>query len=175
MSKALTINYRKNQGFTLLEILLVVGIISILAGIVILAINPTKQLGDTRNAQRRSDVLTILNAVYQYSIDNNGSLPADIDVSDKDTACVDGHDATEIIRPDEDGTQIGDSGTIDLYTDLVESAASTTYLVNIPGDPSLDATADDTGYHIFKTSSTGGRVTVCAPLAENQADIYVTR
>ena len=66
-------NYKK--GFTLLEILLVVAAIAILAGIVILAINPVKQLADTRNAQRSVDVNTILNAVYQYSIDNKGVLP----------------------------------------------------------------------------------------------------
>ncbi len=177
MSKHKTQN--RKSGFTLLEILLVVGIISILAGIVILAINPTKQLGDTRNAQRRSDVLTILNAVYQYSIDHNGSLPSGIASYSKSTACdtgpdeADSHTASEIQRTETDGTLISNTADVDLYTDLVGSEASTTYLVNIPGDPSLDATKDETGYHIFKTAS--NRVTVCAPLAENSADIYVTR
>src|SRR3989344_8442315 len=68
----------KQKGFTILEILLVVAAIAILAGIVILAINPGKQLGDTRNAQRKADVSTILNAVYQLTIDNSGTLPATI-------------------------------------------------------------------------------------------------
>ncbi|MFH1188342.1 MAG: LamG-like jellyroll fold domain-containing protein [bacterium] len=66
------------KGFTLLEILLVVAAIAILAGVVIIAINPAKQLADVRNAQRQTDVKTVLDAVYQYSIDNNGNLPTGI-------------------------------------------------------------------------------------------------
>ncbi len=150
---------QRTAGFTLLEILLVVGIISILAGIVILAINPTKQLGDTRNAQRRSDVLTILNAVYQYALDNSGTLPTDI----TEATC----DLDEEIGNDDTGVYV------DLYTDLV--GTSTTYLVDIPNDPQATSTADGdgSGYAIVQTSS--GRVTVCAPLAEQGATISVTR
>jgi|SRR3989339_131988 len=69
------------KGFTLLEILLVVAAIAILAGIVIVAINPGKQLGATRNAARQSDINTIVNAVYQYSLDNSGLFPSNIDTN----------------------------------------------------------------------------------------------
>src|SRR5690349_3327197 len=69
---------KRQSGFTLLEVLLVVAIIAILAGIVIIAINPGKNLGDTRNSQRQADVTTILNGVYQYSLDNSGALPSGV-------------------------------------------------------------------------------------------------
>ncbi len=152
-----TKSVNSKAGFTLLEILLVVGIISILAGIVILAINPTKQLGDTRNAQRRSDVLTILNAVYQYALDNNGDLPSGITTG---TCAL---DSTHEISNDDTGT------FVDLYTDLV--GASSTYLVAIPHDPQATSTAsgDGSGYAIAKTAS--GRVTVCAPLSVGEGNI----
>ena len=147
------------RGFTLLEILLVVGIIAILAGIVILAINPTKQLGDTRNAQRRSDVLTILNAVYQYSIDNNGDVTGLTIATSSDCNAVSGTDASS------------------LWGELV--TASSTYLTAIPHDPSVPDPGQDvssgSGYYVIQLPS--GRITVCTDEAtqENGAVISVTR
>lgn len=58
------------SAFTLLELLLVIGIIAILAGIVIIAINPGRQLAQARNAQRTNDVETLYKASTQFFLDN---------------------------------------------------------------------------------------------------------
>ncbi len=139
------------QGFTLIELLLVIGVIAILSSIVIVAINPNKQLGDARNARRLSDVKVILDAVYQYSIDNNGALPDGIPTI-----------ATNICR----------SGVNMDCTSLVNLNVLTgAYMVAIPVDPQA-ATASDTHYAILRSA---GRITVSAPDAEQSAVITVTR
>ena len=142
----------KRKGFTMLEILLVVAAIAILAGIVIVAINPGKQLGTTKNADRQASVNTILNAVYQYSIDNGGSLPASITTTQ-----------TEICKVGATCT-----GLIDLSV-LTDNAV---YIVDLPADPT-GASTNGIGYEILKTAN--GRVTVVAPDAEQGATISVTR
>lgn len=154
--------FKEQKGFTLLEILLVVAVIAILAGIVIIAINPNKQLGDSRNAQRSSDVTTILNAVYQYSLDNNGSIPTGIIATTKEM-CKTG------IAPATCTT----GSLIDLSTTITVGGK---YLGALPVDPQcpLNCATDGNGYEILKDATTG-RITVSAPSAEQGKTISVTR
>jgi len=142
---------RNKKGFTLLEVLLVIAIIAILAAIVIVAINPGKQLGESRNAQRRSDVNSILNAVYQYSIDNNGTIPAGITTT-----------ATEVCR----------TATCTGLVDLGVLTTAGRYLTAIPADPQGSST-NGAGYTVVRDAN--GRITVAAPDAELSATISVTR
>src|ERR1700745_2059822 len=115
-----------SKGFTLLEVLLVVGIISILAAIVIVAINPSKQLGDSRNAERRADVKTIVNAVYQYSIDNNGSLPG------RNNTPADTKITTSVVDICTSGTTNANCHTLGPFVDLTDLTTNGKYLVSIP-------------------------------------------
>jgi prepilin-type N-terminal cleavage/methylation domain-containing protein len=160
---------RERGGFTLLEILLVVAIISILAGIVIVAINPAKQLGDARNAQRRADVATILSAVYQYVIDNNGSFPANINpvaatYVSASTTCAD------YVSNAADNEICKSTATTCSLSNLNSSLASSTgaaYVTSLPVDPNATSTADGTSYYIAKITPSN-RILVCAPKTENK-------
>ena len=149
----------QNKGFTLLEILLVIALIAILAGIVIVAINPAKQTADARDTQRTADVNTIINAIYQYMIDNNGEIPAGIPSS---VNCP-GTGSTEVCK-----TDANCSGYLNL-SDLTEDSK---YLVSMPFDPRY-STDNGTGYSVVKTLD--NRIIVCAPWAENAETIEVSK
>ena len=137
-------NLLKNKkGFTLIEILVVVGLIAILATITIVAINPGKNFRDTRNTQRRADIGEILDAVTQYAAEDGNSL-AGLGTIPLCTA-----------TPAAIGTG---SGNVNLSTVLVDE-----FIAAIPKDPS-NGTDANTGYTICQTA--GGRVQIAAPNAE---------
>lgn len=60
------------KGFTLLELLLVIAIIAILAGLIIFNLNPAQRLQDTNDSRVRSDVESIANAISLFVIDRGG-------------------------------------------------------------------------------------------------------
>lgn len=61
----------KNKSFTLVELLIVVGIVGILAGLIVAAINPNLLRQKARDANRKKDISVLSEAVGQYYADNN--------------------------------------------------------------------------------------------------------
>lgn len=56
-------NVETERGFTLVEVMLVIGLIGILAGMVIVAINPARQFKVARDTERQTHLLALMNAV----------------------------------------------------------------------------------------------------------------
>lgn len=66
-------NKKQKQGFTLIEILIVVAIIAILASVVLVGLGPTQQQG--RDARRLSDLRETQTALELY-YNKNGTYPS---------------------------------------------------------------------------------------------------
>ena len=61
------------KGFTLLEMLVVIGVIAILTAIVIVALNPVEQFRQARDVTRLSDMRSLKSAVIFYLTDTGAT------------------------------------------------------------------------------------------------------
>ena len=140
-------NKKNQKGFTLIEILIVIGIIAILATIVIIAINPARQFAQARNTQRTSNVNTILNAIGQNIADNKGVFNCGAAIPPITPP------ATLLATT---GSEIKTTGGVDLRTCL-----SPTYVPELPVDPAaITSPAVDTATSY--TLNAVGKVAICA-------------
>ncbi len=133
------------KGFTLIELVVVIGVLAILAAIVLVAVNPGRQFAQSRNAQRSNDVTQLLNAIHQHAVDNNGTVTALVTTTAQDAG----------------------TGGANLNSILVP-----TYISSMPIDPS-GGSAAATRYSVIRDAS--DRVTVTATGAELSRTISVTR
>lgn len=155
-----------SSGFTLVELLVVIAIIVVLFSVVLIAVDPARRLGQARDAVRKSDVRTIVSAVIQYAVDNNGSYPP-----------IDANEATvEIIGTGGVGGCTGAIGANCADVDTVDDCLDLTsyliddYIAEMPVDPS-DGTQGNSKYYVNRTG--GGRVEVgsCDPEIESVINI----
>ncbi len=143
----------------MIELMVVIGIIGILTGVVIVAINPARQFANARNTQRIANINAILNGVDQRIADNKGTF---------ETGCPAGAVPTSSVRMA--------TSTYDIAQCLVPI-----YLPSMPFDPSdqtafyTSTSSYNSGYNIQKDSNIGNRITVSAPSAELGQTISVTR
>lgn len=156
------------SGFTLIEILVVIGLVAILAAIVIIAINPARQFAQGRDTQRNSNLNAILNAVGQRIADNKGIFEGTV-----------AGNAAYKCGP------IPTSGPMNIKTTIAADTSTETgdlgclvptYITAIPLDPT--ATGTDTKYTIEKDASTGRvtvKTTVDEPAIPRTAAITITR
>ena len=63
------------NGFSLMELLIVIAIIGVLSTVMVVSINPGHQLAKARDVQRETDIIAILSAINQYASEHSGDLP----------------------------------------------------------------------------------------------------
>ncbi len=150
----------KASGFTLIEILVVLGILAILATLVLVAVNPSRQFKMARDTKRAANVATILNSISQNIADHSGSFVCNGAVVSLPSTSV-------MISTEGDGFNLGECVVPD-------------YISALPYDPNnggayyFNELDYNTQYSMMQDSE--GRVTVSAigELAED-GTISVTR
>jgi len=141
----------RSPAFSLVEVLVVMGIVGILASIVLVATNSTRQFALVDDAKRKKDVSDVLGAVDRLKLDAKG-LPGNL---------------SEPSVPRRITNSLADATNVDLCF-LVTGG----YLTKLPRDPALGSditncqTAYDTGYYIVFHPD-GVHQGVWAPLSAN--------
>src|SRR3989344_191546 len=162
------------SGFSLVELLMAMAVVGILAGLVIVAINPTKQMADARNTQRKFDVNSILNAFGQFSVDSGGFFqPKKVDGTTLLTECAVNSTPRHLCKPTTphgtDPGMCGDPNILCVFSRHLTGA----YLADLPHDPwdAEDTTGEQETVDYLVSSQAPGRFRVDAPSAEGSASI----
>lgn len=155
-----------SRGFTLIEILVSLTIITILSVTVYVALNPAQRLKDAKDARRAQDVDSILNAIHEFVVDNKGVSPTNMPAAG----------THKQLGTAGSGCNISNANCTIAATDCVDLMSGTNNLSNyikaIPHDPTL-ADGTKTGYSV--QSTTAGIVTITACYTDATPAISASR
>lgn len=140
---------KTQRAFTLIEILLAIGIIAVLATVVVVSLDPISRFRDARDARRLSDIQSILSAVHQYVIDNQGAFPTGLDTTERQIGT-----ASSGCAISGECSVAGGGDCLDLSSSLER------YLKDIPYDPSAGSTVHSR-YSIALNANNIVTVTAC--------------
>lgn len=114
MSKVKSKKSEARNGFTLMELLIVIAIIAILATALIVSINPARHFRNARHATRWQHMESVATAIYTYAVEKGGDYPRS---EADDYVCI--------------GSPTGDPVTIDVVVDEDGLPAEGTWCWNI--------------------------------------------
>ena len=160
------------QGFTLLELLIVIVIIAILAATVFVALDPATRFQDARDARRASDAIEVLHAIKIDQVDNGGAYETTIAALTNGTVYMIG---TATTGCDDDNASCDTNVTAD--TDCIDLAPLVTegYLGSVPISPAGAVTWDATTTGYTLTTNSNGTATVASCESENTTEITFVR
>jgi len=172
------------KGFTLVELLIVIGIIGFLAAAILVAVDPVKRLQDARNAKRWSEVNAVLNAILNKQVDDKayytGSTAFPIVphatlgqmiVNDPTDIAALGNCTVPASAPTCAEQALNTSAAARCWVNLKDLVP--TYIADIPLDPA-GGIALNTGYYLQQKTA-GGRITIGSCTSEQSAHVKVMR
>jgi len=152
------------KGFTLVELLIVLGIIAIVLTIILVLLDPPRRFAEARDAHRASDVESVIHAIRIDEVDHAGYSTAAIYTlypgnNYQIGTCISGGEFC--------GNMLTEESCVDL-----SRLRDQGYLGKIPVDY-LYGTTEKTGYYIRR--NTNGSLAVGACYPERTDEIEVTR
>lgn len=103
---------KKTEGFTIIEVLIVLAIAGLILLVVFLAVPALQR--NSRNTQRRNQVASYLGAVNEFVANNNGRVPVTADIGTVNDLSADGplSEPTAVVTGDQSNPDDVDSMTL---------------------------------------------------------------